>query len=182
MVGTWDDHDFGINDGDGRFVGKVNGVRLGWRGANNKQGPPKPNSNPDPLTPRLRLQDVAKKAFLDFMNATDHDPRRTQLDGLYTHVRYTSTTLEGEPRVVSVVLLDMRYNKDPYKTLEGDFLGAAQWAWLEKVFRSNHEDGVDLTLIGSSLQVGLPSVCGVLPLSAIRMPDFCTAPLTAIAR
>ena len=87
------------------------------------------------------------------MNATDHDPRRTQLDGLYTHVRYTSATLEGESRLVSVVLLDMRYNKDPYKTLEGDFLGAAQWAWLEQVFRSNHEDGVDLTLLGSSLQL-----------------------------
>lgn len=48
-----------------------------------------------------------------------------------------------------MVLLDVRFNKDPYGQADGDFLGAAQWAWLAKELA----EPVDLLLLGSSIQV-----------------------------
>jgi hypothetical protein len=53
-----------------------------------------------------------------------------------------------------VLLLDLRYNKDPYSVgADGDFLGETQWEWLDATLRGS---SADAHIIMSTLQV-LPS-------------------------
>lgn len=52
--------------------------------------------------------------------------------------------------VIKYILLDTRYNKDPYDTKNGDFLGENQWKWLEAELKDAEPDVV---LLVSSIQV-----------------------------
>eukprot|EP00929_Paragymnodinium_shiwhaense_P027275 TRINITY_DN16045_c0_g2_i2.p1 TRINITY_DN16045_c0_g2~~TRINITY_DN16045_c0_g2_i2.p1 ORF type:complete len:449 (-),score=76.39 TRINITY_DN16045_c0_g2_i2:302-1648(-) len=97
ILGTYDDHDFGINDGDQTY-------------------------------PYLR---ETQEAFLNFIGEPAESPRRQQ-EGVYA-----TNLLELDGVSVRVVLLDMRTNKDPYDTKDGDFLGEAQWKWLEEVLAAS---------------------------------------------
>lgn len=45
---------------------------------------------------------------------------------------YTSYTVGAGEQTVKFILVDNRYNRDSYDTADGDLLGAAQWAWLER--------------------------------------------------
>mmetsp|Transcript_2083 Transcript_2083/g.4441 ORF Transcript_2083/g.4441 Transcript_2083/m.4441 type:complete len:517 (-) Transcript_2083:140-1690(-) len=96
-LGTWDDHDYGLNDGD--------------------------RTNPN--------REASKEAFLGFFGARQDDPRRSR-DGVYS-----STLFFQQERSVLVVVLDLRYSKDPYGEASGDFLGEGQWAWLEETLRAS---------------------------------------------
>ncbi|KAJ1621002.1 hypothetical protein T492DRAFT_847371 [Pavlovales sp. CCMP2436] len=111
VLGTWDDHDFGVNDGD---------------------------SHP------LRAQ--SQMLMLNFLNEPALSPRRFQKGVYGAHLirapRPTSEAPASAKRArgrsgVLVVLLDVRYNKDPWGTPDGDFLGEAQWAWLERTLRGS---------------------------------------------
>lgn len=97
IVGTWDDHDFGVNDGNKHFDGKL------W----------------------------SQMAFLDFLQEPSHSARRSQ-EGVYTSHRF-----DFDGGSVLVVLLDLRYHRDPYSTPDGDFLGEAQWKWLEQLLATS---------------------------------------------
>jgi alkaline phosphatase D len=120
VVGTWDDHDYGENDA-GRFYPK---------------------------------RDSSQQLFLDFMGVPEDDPRRTR-EGVYAAHTY------GPPgQRVKVILLDTRYHRDSlavdpdsgrrYQASAGDFLGEAQWAWLEDELANSD---AQIHLIGSSIQI-----------------------------
>lgn len=63
---------------------------------------------------------------------------------------YTSSILATGNLTCKVLLLDTRFNKDPYGAVDGDFLGEEQWRWLEAELA---DDRPDLVLLGSSIQV-----------------------------
>ena len=140
---TWDDHDYGRNDAGREYPSK----------------------------------EASRQLLLDFWEEPDSSPRRTQQGGIYTSVIFTepaaSAGLRGaEPRVIQLLLLDLRWNRTalneitddtlraqrfeesrgPYEAVLGadvELLGDAQWTWLENKFAED----VDLRLIGSSIQV-----------------------------
>ncbi|DBA02374.1 TPA: hypothetical protein N0F65_007193 [Lagenidium giganteum] len=91
VIGIWDDHDFGINDGDKGYFNR----------------------------------EQSQQIFLDFMNEPDDSPRRKQ-QGIYA-----SYTVGKGDQTVKFILVDNRFNRDPYGTPNGDFLGEKQWQWLE---------------------------------------------------
>eukprot|EP00760_Papus_ankaliazontas_P032900 PhM_4_TR6074/c0_g1_i1/m.2705/K01113/phoD; alkaline phosphatase D len=98
-------------------------------------------------------KDVNQEAFLDFLGVERNAPIRRQA-GVYTY-QLLETPNEAVPGLgrrgrVLIVLLDNRYHKDPYGTEGGDFLGEAQWAWLESLLR---DVPADVTIIGSGIQV-----------------------------
>jgi alkaline phosphatase D len=111
LLGTWDDHDYGVNDGDKTF---------------------------EPKTRRQR-------AFLDFLGEDVNSPRRMQ-QGVYSSRLFNFSTDQGrsdgsalafQDKTVLVVLLDLRWHKDVYGVKDGDFLGEAQWAWLEQTLQDS---------------------------------------------
>lgn len=139
VIATWDDHDFGVNDG---------GVEYS-------------------------MKQESKNIFLDFWKEPAGSARRSQSSGIYTAYVY------GPPgKRVQVILLDLRWNRTPLKTVASEaendiriaqkmgpylpvtdpnpvFLGETQWRWLEEQLAVPAE----IRLIGSSLQV-LPEFTG----------------------
>ncbi|CEG45973.1 phoD [Plasmopara halstedii] len=91
VIGIWDDHDYGINDG-GKFYS---------------------------------YREQSQQVFLDFIGEPKNSSRRQQ-QGIYT-----SYTIGLGEQTVKFILVDNRYNRDNYGTKSGDFLGEAQWKWLE---------------------------------------------------
>ncbi|OQS00755.1 transcription initiation factor TFIID subunit [Thraustotheca clavata] len=91
IIGIWDDHDYGRNDGC-----KVYPYR-----------------------------EQSQEYFLDFLQEPKESSRRQQ-QGIYT-----SYTFGSDEKLIKFIMLDVRYHKDPYGTMNGDFLGETQWQWLE---------------------------------------------------
>ena len=120
VYGTWDDHDYGVNDG-GRFFSK---------------------------------RRESQQLLLDFLDVPPQaDVRRR--DGVYQ-----SYMLGKGGFQVKILLLDTRFFRDtlPKGTVkgrryeinpEGDVLGEAQWAWLE---RELTDSKASIHLIASSIQ------------------------------
>ena len=129
VIATWDDHDYGDND-----AGK-----------------------------EYKKKKESKDIFLDFFNEPKDSERRKR-DGIYT-----SYTYGPKGKRVQIIVLDTRYFRDRlqrymgeftednryfYKldyaphTENADFLGEAQWLWLEKELRKE----ADLRIIASSTQ------------------------------
>jgi alkaline phosphatase D len=92
-------------------------------------------------------RDAAKAEFLRFWGVPPGDPRRDQ-PGVYT-----SRTFGIGDRTVQVILLDNRYNLDPWDYAGEDptrqVLGEAQWAWL----RERLLEPATVRIIGSGVQV-----------------------------
>jgi alkaline phosphatase D len=92
-------------------------------------------------------RDAAKAEFLSFWGAASGDPRQTQ-PGVYT-----SRTFGNGDRTVQVILLDNRYNLDPWDYTGEDpsrrILGEEQWAWLGERLR----EPATVRIIGSGVQV-----------------------------
>ncbi|WP_461782825.1 alkaline phosphatase D family protein [Prosthecobacter sp.] len=125
ILATWDDHDFGLNDGGSEYPQK-------------------------------------KEAQVEFWNWLDEptdSPRRKQ-EGVY-HAQ----SFGPVGKRVQVILLDTRYFRSPLKKAAKEkamlggtsiptddetttLLGAAQWAWLEKVI----QEPAELRIIVSSIQ------------------------------
>ena len=88
-------------------------------------------------------KEEARKAFVKFWGAPDRP------DGVYSSKDW------GPPeKCVRVIMLDLRYNRDPLpkrKELspDGDMLGEGQWSWLKGELS---RPGADLIVIGSSTQ------------------------------
>lgn len=112
ILGVWDDHDYGKNNGGREFTGR----------------------------------DVAKRALLRFLDEPDDSPRRRRAGVEAAYV------FGPAGRRVAVVLLDVRYYREAPGE-DADPLGAAQWAWLERVLRGAASAGARLTLIVSGIQV-----------------------------
>lgn len=115
IYATYDDHDYGINDGDKTYS----------------------------------LRNLSQQLFLDFFKVPKDSERRSR-SGVYSSHSYEIKS--RAKLIVKVILLDTRYNKDPYNFFkgEGDFLGMEQWAWLENELG---DPIADIILLGSSIQV-----------------------------
>lgn len=85
----------------------------------------------------------SQQAFLDFLREPANSKRRKQ-EGIYT--TYVYGPAEKQTRVI---LLDTRYFRDDIGT-NGDILGAAQWAWLEKTLKASK---AQVNIVVSSFQV-----------------------------
>jgi alkaline phosphatase D len=92
-------------------------------------------------------RDAARAEFLRFWGAADDDPRWSQ-PGLYS-----ARTFGSGDRRVQVILLDNRYNLDPWDYAGEDperrILGEEQWAWL----RDRLAEPATVRIIGSGIQV-----------------------------
>ena len=119
------------------------------------------------------MKEESKKIMLDFWGEPKDSLRYEQDDGIYTSYMYG----EGE-QTVHIILLDLRYNRDPinkvskltYLTkrkfknmgpyspseeMDASMLGENQWQWFERELRKP----ATIKLIGSSLQL-LPEFTG----------------------
>lgn len=110
LSATWDDHDYGINNGDKTYA----------------------------------LRNFSQSCFWDWMHEPSDSQRRLQ-SGVYS-----SKTVEFGNFTYKIVLLDSRSNKDPVGTLNGDFLGEEQWAWLAHQLA---DPAPNLIILGSSIQI-----------------------------
>ncbi|EAS04640.2 PhoD-like phosphatase (macronuclear) [Tetrahymena thermophila SB210] len=110
IIGIWDDHDYGVNDGD-----------------------------------RLHIQkEEMREIFLNFLNEPKDSIRRTQQDGIYTSYYL------GHTKQVKLVMLDVRYSRDPYRKGATEMLGEAQWKWLDNEFQ---DENANVILLTSGMQV-----------------------------
>lgn len=88
-------------------------------------------------------REASQQLFLDFMGLPAGDPRRAR-EGVYSSHTY------GPPgQRVMIILLDVRYHRDPRGT-DGELLGDEQWRWLEAELRGSD---ARIHLIGSGIQV-----------------------------
>jgi len=85
----------------------------------------------------------SQQAFLDFLREPANSKRRTQ-EGIYTTYLYGP-----EAQKIRFILLDTRYFRDDIGT-NGDILGEAQWAWLEKTLKASD---ASINVLVSSFQV-----------------------------
>ena len=118
-LGTWDDHDAGINDADRYFA----------------------------------FKDERQSLFLDFFDVPKDSPRRARKGVYHAHV-----LTDAKGRTVKIILLDVRYHRDPWPWHVGavdpdnsDVLGEAQWSWLSDQLLG--DDAADLNLLVSGFQV-----------------------------
>jgi alkaline phosphatase D len=92
-------------------------------------------------------RDAARAEFLRFWQAAPDDPRWDQ-PGVYS-----ARTFGSGDRTVQVILLDNRYNLDPWDYAGEDparrILGEEQWAWL----RDRLLEPAKVRIIGSGVQV-----------------------------
>eukprot|EP00923_Selenidium_pygospionis_P023701 GHVN01041260.1.p1 GENE.GHVN01041260.1~~GHVN01041260.1.p1 ORF type:complete len:856 (-),score=221.49 GHVN01041260.1:548-3115(-) len=99
---------------------------------------------------RYPYRKQSMKMFLDFLEEPTDSPRREQ-QGVYSTNEFLFQLSNGKQKSVRVILLDTRYNKHEWDIgPSGDFLGEAQWRWLENVL---NETTSDVNVIVSSLQV-----------------------------
>ena len=112
------------------------------------------------------FRDQSKELFFDFWDVPKASSRRRDGDGIYTSALYGP-----EDKRIHIILPDLRYNRDPLKTVdsmdkakereiagfgpylpimgkEKTMLGEAQWQWLERQMQVPSK----IKIIGSSLQ------------------------------
>ncbi|MGB0777359.1 MAG: alkaline phosphatase D family protein [Flavobacteriaceae bacterium] len=123
MMGTWDDHDFGMNDGGEHYPEKWTSQQLFL------------DFFDVPLNSKRRAQKGIY--ILEDFNSPKGSVRVFSLD-----TRYFRTDLKADPSG------EKRYLPD--SNPESTMLGKAQWAWLEK---NLSESEADFNIINSSIQV-----------------------------
>ncbi|KAH9589269.1 Alkaline phosphatase D-related [Trypanosoma melophagium] len=162
IVGVWDDHDMGKNDGGAEYTGKdeVQQLFLDFLGVAREDI-------------RRKQQGVYSFEVIPFrsleaqLGATSNNNNHHHnhnADGKQSTI--TSLALEQLQRLydaaVCVLLLDVRYFRDPANaTRSGDMLGESQWRWLEQrlhkdVAGRNSQTGRErcaITVIGSGIQI-----------------------------
>ncbi|KAI9921981.1 hypothetical protein PsorP6_002246 [Peronosclerospora sorghi] len=115
IIGIWDDHDYGINDG-GKMYSYQNEsqqVFLDFMG--------EPKDSP------RRTQKVVKILYMFCYRSKYHLCLVMGTDqGIYT-----SYTIGSQGQDVKFILVDNRFHRDAYDTKNGTLLGEAQWKWLE---------------------------------------------------
>lgn len=117
----WDDHDYGKNDGDKTFP----------------------------------FKEQTRQLWLDAFGEPKDSPRRTRA-GIYesyyigkktrTFREISYFSYSGSEKLVKVILLDGRFNKDPARFFGNHNLGEEQWKWLEEELKTNT---AQVVLIGS---------------------------------
>lgn len=87
----------------------------------------------------------SKRLYLDAMGFANDSYMRKR-EGVYSSKTYGKVGQQ-----LKIVLLDIRYNRQPYGTPNGDFLGEVQWQWLIEEVASMSSN--DVLILGSSIQV-----------------------------
>ncbi|PKU81774.1 alkaline phosphatase D [Dendrobium catenatum] len=129
VIGTWDDHDYGLNDAGKEFSEKNTSQRL--------------------LLDFLdEPEDSARRRQAGVYASYLFGPKGKQVkvsDQLCFEL-ILSWSLVVLPQVI---LLDTRYHRDPLFS-DGTILGESQWEWLEKEL---YGPGSEITIIASSIQI-----------------------------
>lgn len=164
---VYDDHDYGINNGDKTYRYRnesMNLFRNYFPNFKYKLEIPKKDLEHWPtevikdlegkLT-EISMEDGELK--LDNIEHRQGNGPYVQFpkSGMYTAEKFTIKDSKGNSLVYKIVLVDSRSNKDVKGTKNGSFLGEEQWAWLEDEidpFHISNQD-VDLLLFSSSIQV-----------------------------
>lgn len=122
ILGTWDDHDYGLNDGGAAYHAKKESQRLflDFMGV-------------DENDPRRNREGVYHSEVIETARGTINI---IVLDSRYFRSALTEAGESGK-----------RYEPNPYG--EGTMLGERQWQWLEKELSSSE---ADFNLIVSSIQ------------------------------
>lgn len=128
ILGVWDDHDYGVNDGGEEFIKKEEAQQLFLDFFN----VPKDNA-------RREREGTYHNQVFEIKN---HKVNIILLD-----TRYFRTALTKNPPSTDGSFY-MRYS--PNSNGEGTILGETQWKWLEETLKKNT---VDFTIIVSSIQV-----------------------------
>ncbi|KAG8466282.1 hypothetical protein KFE25_002038 [Diacronema lutheri] len=113
VVGTWDDHDFGVNDGDRTYAHREASQALFLDFIREPR-----------FSARRRRRGVYGATHLRAPRPPAEAPASAE-------------GARGRSGVL-LIMLDVRYHKQPYTPDgTGDFLGEEQWAWLERTLRSS---------------------------------------------
>ncbi|MEP2937180.1 MAG: alkaline phosphatase D family protein [Gilvibacter sp.] len=123
VIGTWDDHDYGLNDGGVEWAVKNQAQDLFWDFLEAKED--------DPLRDQVGV--YHKKVY-------NTDAGSVQVLLLDTRSFRTAMNPDSDP--------DRRYKAWP-QDHEGTVLGAAQWEWLTEQLQ---DDSHDFTIIVTSIQ------------------------------
>ncbi len=123
ILGTWDDHDYGLNDGGSEWAAKkeCQQAHLDFMGISK--------------TDKRRNQEGV-------YNATIVKTKQGTVKIINLDTRYFRSPLTKNPSVKKRFI--------PNKYGEGTMLGAAQWAWLEKELNTQI---TDFTIVMSSVQI-----------------------------
>lgn len=132
VLATWDDHDFGQNDGGASFPFKREAQVEFW------------NWLDEPAdSPRRRQEGV--------YGATTFGPEGNRLQVILLDTRYFRSELKKAPKELAMLGGPYIASDDPDATM----LGETQWRWLEKTL----QEPADLRVIVSSIQFA-PEVHG----------------------
>jgi alkaline phosphatase D len=160
VLGVWDDHDYGVDNGDTTYQHKIESAKLYMDFIK--------RSNSYTANFTIMEQRAASgkglygvKVFdfsrIDNFLLSDEDA------GLEPATNSRSTPISLSNRSVAVFLLDVRSHRDPWPDnkgkimgwnfepdYDGDFLGDEQWQWLESVLK---QSTATVNLIVQGLQV-----------------------------
>ena len=120
VFAIWDDHDYGINNGDSSYQYKLDSKQI--------------------FTQFWDQQKQSEKISRGGGGGDDSDEE----NGIWFSHTMEFTDGNGDIRFVKVVMVDMRFEKDDYKSENGSFLNQNQWDWLEDEFIHNIDDKVIL--------------------------------------
>lgn len=98
IIGIWDDHDFGVNNGNGKFKSKED----------------------------------SKDIFLNFLEEPKDSVRRTSGKSIDSSYSFGSGHMSYK-----IILIDVRYNKDPGYIWDQEMISNEQWIWLENELKTN---------------------------------------------
>ncbi len=141
---TFDDHDYGTNNGDKTFEYRNQSIDLFYKFFPHMS---RLIESTNPVTGEKvvdQKQGVFSSNFFT-INLSDSTCNSDEVNH--------AENMENLNFTYKVILLDGRSNKDPKHTIDGDFLGVQQWDWLEKELHPENNVGVDLVLVGSAIQV-----------------------------
>lgn len=129
IIGTWDDHDYGINDGGEEYPKKEESRQLML------------DFFEEPAASPRRTQDGGVYASYDYAKGAI---RVILLDTRWSRSPLKKVTTDDE------LVERSEANRGPYIKLDPSarMLGETQWAWLEKQL----DNQAQLTIIGSSIQ------------------------------
>lgn len=132
ILATWDDHDFGQNDGGADSTGKKDAQREFW------------NWLGEPLDSPKRKQEGVYQSQV-------FGPSEKRVQVILLDTRYFRSPLKKVPKEEALIGGPYVASEDPSATM----LGEAQWKWLEQTLR----EPAELRLIVSSIQFA-PEVHG----------------------
>ena len=124
IIGIWDDHDYGMNDGGKEWSVKDQKKELMFDFLDEPENSPR------------RSYDGVYISY-DYFLKGNHSVKIILLDGRYFRDTLTYSPVKGR-----------RYDPNPYG--QGTLLGDEQWKWLEKELKNSK---ADLNIIVSGIQV-----------------------------